>query len=389
MGKKGARTERTGRVDLDLTDEQELFRDTAVKFLRDRWPMASVRRLIGDVSGFDRDTWERGAELGWTSLLVPEELGGGSLSGTGVRDLAIIAEEAGRALLAGPLLPTSIVAFALARDQAGQLARASLPDIAAGRLLAAWAGSLDGVRAEATGDGYRLTGTVGPVQDAQVADYLLVTADAKQLLVPATAHGVAVEPLDGLDLSRRYCRIRFDGAEVPASARVAADGPTPDAQLALALALQCAETVGAAQAAYQMTLRYVRERTAFGRPIGSYQALKHRLAEMLLWLESAQAVTSAAVAAVEAASDGQARDNQARDNQARRDGNALTMARTAKAYVADRCPALVRDCLQMHGGVGYTWEHDIHLFLRRVETNAQVYGGTAQQLAALAPGIGF
>jgi alkylation response protein AidB-like acyl-CoA dehydrogenase len=371
-------------VDLDLDDEQELFRETAARFLADRWPTSAVRRLIGDASGLDRGVWDRGAGLGWTSLLVPEDLGGGSLSGAGVRDLAIIAEETGRVLVAGPLLPANIVAFALARDRAGQLAQAHLPGIAAGRLLAAWVADRDAVRATPAGDGYRLTGTVGPVQDAHVADYLLVTAGGgTQLLVPATAPGVSVELLGGLDLSRRYCRIRFDGVQVPASAQVAADGSELDLQLSLALALQCAETVGAIRAAYEMTLRYVRERRAFGRPIGSYQALKHRLAEMLLWLESSQAVTSAAVTAVQAASDGG-------PGSAREAGRrALAAARTAKAYVADRGPALVRDCLQMHGGVGYTWEHDIHLYLRRVEANAEIYGGVAHQLGALAPVIGF
>jgi len=357
-------------VDLDLDDEQELFRETAAKFLADRWPISAVRALIGDRGGFNHDIWKQAAELGWTSLLVPEDLGG-SLSGAGVRDLAIIAEESGQALVAGPLLPTNIVAFALGQDPMSELAQAHLPEIAAGRELAAWVSRPDAVRVESSGDGYRLTGTAGPVQDAHVADYLLVTAGRTQFLVPAGTRGLAVELLDGLDLSRRYGRVRFDGALVPAAARVGAGGAELDAQLGLALALQCAETVGAARVAYAMTLRYVKERKAFGRPIGSYQALKHRLAEMLLWLESAQAVTSAAVAAVQADRDG------------------LTAARTAKAYVADRLPALVRDCLQMHGGVGYTWEHDLHLFLRRVETNAEIYGGAAHQLGALAPVIGF
>jgi alkylation response protein AidB-like acyl-CoA dehydrogenase len=364
-------------VDLDLNDEQELFRKTAGKFLADRWPTSAVRGLIANPGGLDRNIWERGAELGWTSLLVPEDLGGGSLSGDGVRDLAIIAEEAGRALVAGPLLPTNIVAFALARDAAGQLAKTHLPEIAAGRQLAAWSGPATGVLADPARDGYRLTGTVSPVQDAQVADYLLLTVhDGTRLLVPVHTTGVRVEVLDGLDLSRRYCQVRFDEARVPASVVVGAsteDGAAA-ADLALALALQCAETVGATRAAYEMTLRYVRERKAFGRPIGSYQTLKHRLAEMLLWLESAQAVTSAAVAGLRADGSGTA---------------GLTSARMAKAYVADRCPAIVRDCLQMHGGVGYTWEHDIHLFLRRVETNAEIYGGAAHQLGALAATIGF
>jgi alkylation response protein AidB-like acyl-CoA dehydrogenase len=142
-------------------------------------------------------------------------------------------------------------------------------------------------------------------------------------------------------------------------------------QLALTLALQCAETVGATHAAYEMTLDYVKDRKAFGRPIGSYQALKHRLAEMLLWLESSKAATSAAVAAVQA------------------EHRALETARMAKAYVADGCPAIVRDCLQMHGGIGCTWEHDLHLFLRRVDANAAIHGGVNQQLDALAGQIGF
>jgi alkylation response protein AidB-like acyl-CoA dehydrogenase len=336
--------------------------------------MDAVRAWLADPSRFNQDSWKHGvwepaAALGWTSLLVPEKLGGGCLSGTGVRDLAIIAEEAGQALFAGPLLPTNIVAFALAREPAGPLAQAHLPRIAAGLELAAWVSQPDAVKSGVGADGYQLTGTAGPVQDAQVADYLLVTADGQQFLVPADAGGLTVEPLDGLDRSRRYGRVRLNRVQVPGSAALV--NTRLDGQLALALALQCAETAGALRAAYEMTLRYVKERKAFGRPIGSYQALKHRLAEMLLWLESAQAVTSAAVAAVES------------------DHDALAMARTAKAYVADRGPALVRDCLQMHGGIGYTWEHDMHLFLRRVEASAEIYGGVAQQLGALAPVIGF
>jgi alkylation response protein AidB-like acyl-CoA dehydrogenase len=142
-------------------------------------------------------------------------------------------------------------------------------------------------------------------------------------------------------------------------------------QLALALALQCAETVGATEAVYEMTLQYVKDRKAFGRPIGSYQALKHRLADMLLWLESSKAATSAAVAAVQS------------------ERGAVAAARVAKAYVADRCPEIVRDCLQLHGGIGYTWEHDLHLFLRRVEANASIHGGVDHHLGALATAIGF
>jgi alkylation response protein AidB-like acyl-CoA dehydrogenase len=149
--------------------------------------------------------------------------------------------------------------------------------------------------------------------------------------------------------------------------------PTADADhlLGLALALQCAETVGAAGTVFDFTMQYVQDRKAFGRPIGSFQALKHRLAEHVLWLETAKAVTSTAVAAVQSGE------------------SALDAARLAKAWVAERCPALVRDCLQMHGGIGFTWEHDIHLYLRRVDTNTAIHGGIDAQLDALAPTIGL
>ena len=366
-------------MDLELSDDQELFRETTHKFLGARWPVSAVRQQIGDATRFDRGLWERGAELGWTSMLVPEDLGGGTISGEGVRDLGIVAEEAGRFLVAGPVLPTNIVAFALVRCASAQLAERHLPQIAAGKQLAAWGGDAGAVEARPLDGGYLLTGVITPVQDACAADQVLVTSTANgvtQLLVPTRAPGVTVEALDGLDLTRRYCRVRFAGVEVPASAVVGApEQARPETelqlQLALALALQCAETVGATEAVYEMTLRYVKDRKAFGRPIGSYQALKHRLAEMLLWLESSKAATSAAIAAVQA------------------EHGALEAARVAKAYVADRCPVIVRECLQLHGGIGYTWEHDLHLYMRRVESNAAIYGGVDYHRDRLGPTIGL
>jgi alkylation response protein AidB-like acyl-CoA dehydrogenase len=365
-------------VDLDLSDDQELFRETTHRFLAERWPSAEVRRLLDDTTGFDRELWERGAELGWTATLIPEEFGGGTISGESVRDVAIIAEELGRALVAGPVLPTNIVAYALARNGPEPLAKEHLPQLAAGQRVAAWVGDAGSIDAATIDGGYRLTGVASPCQDARVADLLLVsvttTGGVTQLLVPATTPGLEVEVLGGLDLTRRYCRVRFHAVDVPAAAVVGrADEGRHELELqrSLALALQCADTVGATDAVYEMTLEYVKQRKAFGRPIGSYQALKHRLAEMLLWLESSKAATCAAVAAVQAERD------------------ALETARVAKAYVADRCPAIVRDCLQMHGGIGYTWEHDLHLFLRRVDANAAIHGGVDDHLDALAGTIGF
>jgi alkylation response protein AidB-like acyl-CoA dehydrogenase len=374
-------------VDLDHSDDQRLFLDTTRRFLTARWPVDVVREYLNHPTGIDTDVLRRGAELGWTSMLVPEDFGGGTISGEGIRDLGIVAEELGAFLISGPVLQTNLVAFALARSGTDQLAKERLPALAAGQELAAWAlaeptehwcAESGAVTATRTDSGFRLDGVKAPVQDAHVADHILVSLRAEegvtQFLLDAQAPGLTVAVLDGLDLTRRYCRVTFDGVEVPASAVVGQPGGSPaelDLQFALMLALQCAETVGATDRLFAMTLQYVKERKAFGRSIGSYQALKHRLAEMLLWLESAKAATSAALTAVQSGHD------------------ALARATTAKAYVAERCPAIGRDCLQMHGGIGFTWEHDLHLYLRRIETNAVISGGVDYHLDQLSPQIGF
>jgi alkylation response protein AidB-like acyl-CoA dehydrogenase len=375
------------RVDLELSADQELLRETTYKFLTATWPTSALRELMDGPLGFDRDIWAQGAELGWTSLLVPERFGGGNVSGEGVCDLGIIAEELGRFLVAGPVLPTNIVAYALARKGSDEMAELHLPAIVTGREIATWAVAEEGdgwaaeagaVQARGDHKGYRLTGVKTPVQDAHVADYFLVVAATSdgmtQFMVPADSPGLMVELLDGLDLSRRFGRVRFTDVEVSPDAvvgDVGEAGADVESQTALALALQCSETVGATDRMYEVLLEYVRDRKSFGRPIGSYQAIKHRLVDMLLWLESAKAATVACLKAVESEVD------------------ATSMARVAKSYVADRCPVILRECLQLHGGIGYTWEHDLHLYLRRVETNAAIYGGADYHRDRLATTIGL
>jgi alkylation response protein AidB-like acyl-CoA dehydrogenase len=320
-------------------------------------------------------------------MLVPAEYGGGSISGRGVSDLAIVAEVLGRCVYPGPVLPTNIAAFALARSGSDELAKEHLPSLAAGSKVASWAvaeptdrwgAEAMSVRAEPSGVGYRLTGVKLPVQDAHVADILIVSADTPdgltQFVVPSKAMGLTVTLLESLDLARRFCRVQLEGVEVPLSSVLGAAGQAAAAvedQLALAVTLQCAETVGAADRAYEMTLDYLKDRKSFGRPIGSYQALKHRMADMLLWLESSKAAAVAAVKALEFEDD------------------AAGVASVAKSYIAERTPILLRECLQMHGGVGFTWEHDLHLFMRRVESNAVIYGGVDYHRDRLAPGIGL
>ena len=374
-------------MDLELSDDQELFLDTTRKFLSANWPISAARKLIGDQVGYDQDIWASGVDLGWTSLLVPEQYGGGSLSGEEVSDLAIVAEEFGRSVFAGPVLPTNIVAFALGQWASDELGGAHLPAIAAGTEVAAWAvpegndrwgSDADSVTATPEGGDFVISGVKTPVQDAHVANQILVSARTPdgptQFLVPADTPGISVLGLEGLDLARRFSSVQFREVRVPSSSVVGTPGSAGTAierQLSLALALQCAETVGATNRIYEITLQYTKDRKAFGRPIGSYQALKHRLVDMLLWLESAKAVAVAAAKAVQF------------------DVGAAEAVSLAKAYIGDRCPVIVRECLQMHGGIGYTWEHDLHLYLRRIETNAAVYGSADYHRDRLAPAVGF
>ena len=372
---------------LDLLDGQDLFLDTTKRFLAASWSTQSIRSRPDMPDRSDRAIASRGADLGWTSLMVPDELGGGSVSGHAVSDLALLIEELGRVLFSGPVVSTNVAAFALATSGITHLAEDHLPRVASGTNLIAWAVPEEGARwgadatetaATASAGGFVLRGVKSPIQDAELADHLLVSAMTSdgltQFLVPSDARGVTVVPLESIDLARRLAVVEFDAVEVPATAVVGAVGKAEEAverQLSLALALQCAETVGATGAAFDLALTYVKERNAFGRPIGSYQALKHRFADMLLWLEGAKAVTEAAVDSLEGGTGG------------------LASASTAKAYVAAKCPLIVRDCLQMFGGIGFTWEHDVHLYLRRVESNALLYGGRDYHLDRLAPGIGL
>jgi alkylation response protein AidB-like acyl-CoA dehydrogenase len=373
-------------VDLDLTPDQELLRDTTDKFLRATVPLTAVRGLADNAAGFDRGWWQRGAELGWTSLLVDERRGGGSISGAGLRDLALIAEEMGAMVSPGPLIATNVVAQTVSRDGSEELASHVLPGLVSGESVAAWcvaepgqSVTPDGMTLRARRDGavFVLDGVKRPVDSGGQADWLLVTAAGpdglSQFLVPSSAPGLRITPLHGLDLVRRHAEIRFDGVRVPASAVVGVLGGASlsfEAQLQTALVLQCAEIVGATDRVFDFTIQYAFDRSSFGRALASYQALKHRFADMKLWLESAHAITVDATRAVQAGAP-----------------DAGEVVRIAKAYVAERCPEVIQDCIQMHGGIGVTWEHDLHLYLRRVVLHRQTYGDPIQhrdQVAILA-----
>jgi alkylation response protein AidB-like acyl-CoA dehydrogenase len=364
-------------MDLELLPDQELLRDTTRKFLNATVPLTEVRALAENPAGFDRAWWRQGAELGWTSLLVDEQRGGGSVSGEGLSDLALIAEEMGVMVSPGPLIPTNVVAQTLSHDAADRLAELALPGLLSGESVAAWCVAEPGrpvtpdgmtLQVRRDGDEFVLDGVKCPVEAGAEADWLLITAcgpdGMSQFLVPAAAPGLRITALRTLDLVRRYAEIRFEKVRVPASAVVGAVGGAAlafERQIQTALLLQCAEIVGATDQVFDFTVQYAFDRSSFGRALVSYQALKHRFADMKLWIESAQAITVDATRAVQAGA-----------------SDAGEVVRIAKAYVAERCPELIQDCIQMHGGIGVTWEHDLHLYLRRVVSDRQTYGDPIQ-----------
>ncbi|NKQ51493.1 acyl-CoA/acyl-ACP dehydrogenase [Amycolatopsis sp. K13G38] len=354
-------------MNLDLSPDQRLFQSTTREFLHDTTPISRIRELAETGTGFDREWWRQAAGLGWTSMLVPEHLGGGSISGAPMTDLAIVAGELGRACAPGALTTTSAVLTGLVR--AGFTDAVSA--IVEGESLAAWAfcepgRGLDRFGATATPDGagFRLSGGVDRVESGDQADVFLVTARGPdglvQLLVPADAPGVTVTPVWTLDLVRRTAHVDFaDVAVEPASVvqRGTDAADAFEAQLLVAAALASAEMAGALERTMEFTVRWMFDRYTFGRPLASYQALKHRMADNKTWLEACHATANAAARLLD------------EDPSA-----AVEAVSAAKSYIGAKAPAVIQDCVQMHGGIGVTWEHDIHLFLRRVTLYRALYG---------------
>jgi len=369
-------------VRLDLTADQELFCDTTRRFLAHSCDLAGVRALADAGGGFDRVWWREAAELGWTSLLVPDEYGGSASVAMGLVDLAMLAEITGANVAPGPLLPTNLVAAALARSGTSAQRADLLPPIAAGDTVATWclADAMGGwdpddvtMVAEPHGDDFVLNGRKAPVEAADAADVLLVAARVDgaltHFLVPPSAPGLEVVPLAGLDLVRHHAEVRFSDVVVSRDAVVGEVGSAAtdvEHLLAIALVLQSAESTGAAARVLELTVEYAFDRYSFGRPLASYQALKHRFADMQLWSESSQATTDAAARAV-----------------ADDEPDALLLARVANAYVGDHAPEIIQDCIQMHGSIGVTWEHDLHLYLRRVVVDRNTYGAPHEQRQAI------
>ncbi len=355
---------------LELSSEQELFRGTTARFLEEHASVAGLRRLRHDPAGFASDYWRRGVELGWTSLLVSEADGGAAISSSGLVDLTILAYEFGRHAAPGPLVSTNVVAGALSAAGGD---KDLLAGLLSGTSIATWCfsegapheGIFDiGTRVAVEGTELVVNGVKRPVESANKASHLLVTGRTgdglTQVIVPATSRGVSVVPMQGVDLTKRFSVVRFEDVRVPATNVVGAVGKAAvdvERQLHNALVILVAEAVGAMQRAFDMTVEWAFERYSFGRPLASYQALKHRFAHMATCLQASHAIADDAARAV-----------------AEGRPDAAEIVSAAKAYVGEHGAELLQECVQLHGGIGVTFEHDLHLFLRRVTLARTLFG---------------
>jgi alkylation response protein AidB-like acyl-CoA dehydrogenase len=356
-------------MDFGLTEEQQGLVESTRSMLATKAPLPATRDLIDSEAGFDPDLWRLGAELGWPALAVPEADGG---LGQGIVDLALVAVEHGRSLAATPFAPTVIVADAVVRSDVEGRSKI-LSSLVDGTETAAWSfaehgqpWSLGGIqaRAQRRSDGFVITGTKASVQDGGTAGWLLTDAmldgQPARFVVRADTPGIRSAGQRTLDVTRSYCELNFDDAYVPADALCAtgdAAATSIERSCRIGAVLASAELVGVGQQLLEMSVDYAGKRVQFGRPIGSFQAIKHKCADMRIAVQSATATTLYAAMTLDADNPDQAQ--------------AVSVAKVCASEAISR---LAGEALQLHGGIGFTWEHDLHLYLRRARTNALLHG---------------
>ncbi|WP_269745710.1 acyl-CoA dehydrogenase family protein [Mycobacterium celatum] len=351
-----------------VTDEQRALRSTVADLMAKRSPESAVRALTATDTGFDPAVWQELAAMGLVGLLIPEEHGG---AGAGPIELGIVAEEMGAALLVGPYLSTAVLVPSLLAA-AGEVdeSAAVLPRIAAGELIASVAFAEDGSArvpatiatcARAVGDGWQVTGCKNFVLDGGLAElvYVLALTDAGPAVfaVEADAPGVEVTPLTTVDLTRKQCRLQFADAPARLVGQLGSGVEVLGAALDSSAVALVGEQAGGARRVMDMAAEYAKTRYQFGRPIGSFQAVKHMCADMLLETESA-------VSAARFASESVARQSPSR----------IADLALAQAYCSDAFVFVAATNIQVHGGIGFTWEHPAHLYLRRARGDAQLLG---------------
>jgi alkylation response protein AidB-like acyl-CoA dehydrogenase len=363
-------------VQLASTPEQDELRRTLRDVVARRVSSATIRAAAASERRYDEDLWRLvTGQLGLTALLVPEPCGG---AGAGWREAGIALEEAGAALLPVPLQSSMLAAAAVLATGDGKAAADLLPGIAGGSTTAAvalaeagrWTEPLPRTEAVRTGEGWRLTGCKEHVVDGAAAQLLLVSASTEGgsalFAVEAGASGVVVAGVPGVDPTRAQATVEL--TQVPARLLGTPGDAAPARLLDLCWVAAAAESVGVARRCLELAVSHLQTREQFGRPLGGFQALRHRAADMLVRVEAA---TSTAAYAAWAADEAP--------------GELPTVAPLAKAVCADAAFAVAGDALQLHGGIGFTWEHDLHLYFKRAHAGTQLYGD-ARSLRRLVAG---
>jgi len=373
-------------MDFGLSEEQEHLQRSAREFLERECPATFVRTVMSDPEGFPRGLYRQMAELGWAGLVIPELYGGLGLT---LLDLALLMEEMGRAVLPGPFFSSTLATLALLQGAGTAQKKEWLPRLAAGDAVAslAWIEANDrldadgiSVRARKVRGGYRLSGTKMFVTDAHVADVLVVACRTGKgeegvtlLLLPGDTPGVIIRPLQSIDQTRRPMEVELRDIELPPSAVVGGEGKGWKV-LARVLDAACvalaADSLGGAQKSLEMAVEYAKVREQFGRPIGSFQAVKHMAAEVVSEVEPARSLVWYAAYACDAVP-----------------REASRAAAMAKARLSDVYSRTTNRAVQIHGGIGFTWEHDMHLWFKRAKWNEFAFGDATyhrERLARLA-----
>ncbi len=356
-------------MDFGLNENQVILRDSAREFFAGECPMAFVRRAAESATAYDARLWAKLAAQGYTGIIIDEAHGG---VGLGIVELVLLMEEAGRALLPGPLLATVAMAGAVLDACACSAQKQKyLSPIAHGDARSTLAfveaeSGWDRTALQLTVNSGRLTGEKLFVPDASVADTIVVVARGGAYLVDARAPGVSITPMAGMDLTRKLYTVSL--TDVPAECLNAVAGL--DRALDIATTALVAEMVGGMQRTLDITVDYAKTRKQFGKPIGSFQAVQHQCADMYLETESARsAVYYAAVALQEGADD------------------ASAAVSIAKLYASDACRTVGNRGIQIHGGMGFTWENDLHLYYRRAKASETMLGDATFHRERLARAI--
>jgi alkylation response protein AidB-like acyl-CoA dehydrogenase len=378
-------------MEFGFSEQQDMLRTSARQFLERECPPEVVRRVSDDPQGNGQDLWQKMAELGWMGLVLPETYGGSGLSFV---DLTILMEEMGRVLLPAPFF-SSVALGTVTLLEAGseEQRQHMLPRLARGEAKVCVAlleadGRYDprgiGLRASIRGNRATLNGTKLFVTDADVADYVICVARTRGgrnpesgislFMLDMTSPGITCTPLTSMDQSRRPCEVSFARVSASLDAMLGGrDTAWPMLQRALdkATVALCAEMVGGAEKALEMCVDYGKSRVQFGRQIGSFQAVKHKIADMKVWVENAKSVVHYAAWAV---------DRDAPD--------ASRAASMAKAYCSEMYPRVTSDGVQVHGGIGFTWDHNMHLYLKRAKSSEVLLGNATwhrERTATLIP----